>query len=1112
MNRILFTSLSAAFAVVICGDVWAQATAQIAGSVRDQSGAVLPGAEVTVTQTETGAARAAVTNETGSYVLSNLPIGSYRLEASLPGFRTFVQTGIVLQVNGSPVINPVLEVGQVTEQVEVQANAALVETRSSGVGQVVENARILELPLNGRNVNELISLSGAAAPAFKNDSGRNPFLADTGVSVAGGSSIGLNYVLDGANHNNSFENTYLSMPFPDAMQEFKVETSATAVQNGVRPAGSVSLVTKSGTNDFHGDLFEFVRNGIFNARNAFATKRDTLKRNQFGGTVGGPIMKNRLFFFGGYQGTTRRQDPADTVTYVPTAAMLSGDFTAFASPACNGGRPVQLKGPFVNNQVSPALLSKAAVNFAKLLPQTSDPCGRVIYGNQIRSKLNMAVGRIDYQRSEKNSIFGRYLLDSNFSPAPYSLNHNVLSVANGSTGLGIDALTQAFSLGDTYLVSTKVVNSLRLTANRWVGGRTGVEYAGWPEMGVKMYSYQPKRLAGTVTGGWNISPGGVGAAKMALFGGNDDLSVIHGNHQFAIGTQLSWWWINSYSDFYSYGRATFTSQATGLGLADYLTGNVGQWTMGTPAPTLKRDKYAGAYFGDTWKVRPKFTLNYGLRWEPFFASINRDGSTIHYDHDALVKGVKSDKLLAAPPGLFFAGDPGVPGHSMMRDRWWNFSPRVGFAWDVSGNGRTSLRASVGTFYDYPSSFYQVGLSNAPPTSQRNIITGVNLDNPWATYPGGDPFPMPFGKDWDRNTPWPLNAVVTAIDYDTKNTMVSQWNLSLQRQVGSNWLLSASYLGTESAHLWALQQLNPAVYIPGDCSAGQFGLPAPGLCSTPTNTIQRRVLALENPQYGRYFGTVNRIDSGATASYHGLVLSVQRPVARGVTLTSNYTWSHCISDPVTTNTANSGNADGGYSNPQNRHFDRGNCETDRRHIFNLSGVAEVPQFSNSTLRHVASGWRVAPIFKILSGGYLSIVTSSDIALTGILNSSGGSTDRPADRLGQRVNRLLSNPYGDKSIQRFLNPDAFELPVPGTLGNVGANSVAGPGTWQFDAALSRSFRLTERQRLEFRAEAFNITNSVRMDINKLTINFNSGAFGQVTGALDPRIMQFAIKYFF
>jgi hypothetical protein len=238
-----------------CALVWAQATAQISGTARDQSGAVLPGVEITVTQTDTGIARNTITNESGSYVLTNLPLGPYRLEAGLPGFRTYAQTGIVLQVNSSPVINPVLEVGQITEQVEVQANAALVETRTVGVGQVVETARILDLPLNGRQVTDLISLAGGATPTSLASagvaSGRNAY-ANPVVSVAGGLNTGLNYTLDGANHNDPFDGSYMPIPFPDALQEFKVETSATSAQNGTKPSGSVTLVTKSGTNEFHG--------------------------------------------------------------------------------------------------------------------------------------------------------------------------------------------------------------------------------------------------------------------------------------------------------------------------------------------------------------------------------------------------------------------------------------------------------------------------------------------------------------------------------------------------------------------------------------------------------------------------------------------------------------------------------------------------------------------------------------------------------------------------------------------------------------------------------------------------------------------------------------------
>src|SRR5438552_3299466 len=392
------------------GDIWAQATAQISGTVKDQSGAVLPGVEITATQTDTQITRMTISNETGSYALPNLPIGSYRLETSLPGFRKFVQTGIVLEVNSNPTLNVVMEVGQVSEQVEVQANASQVETRQVGVGEVMENARILDLPLNGRNVVDLLALSGTTPPApiLNGNGGRDPFSAGN-ISVAGGLNSGLNYTLDGASHINQFDNSYLTMPFPDALQEFKVETSATGAQTNGKSAGSVSLVTKSGSNDLHGDVFEFVRNGMFNARNAFSPTRDTIKRNQFGGTIGGPILQNKLFFFGGYQGTITRSDPSDTITFVPTSAMLAGDFTAVTAPACNAGRAITLRAPFVTNRIDPSQFSKVGLAAAKLLPTSSDPCGKLVYGVPAPENYNMIVGKLDYQLTAKHSTFGRYL-------------------------------------------------------------------------------------------------------------------------------------------------------------------------------------------------------------------------------------------------------------------------------------------------------------------------------------------------------------------------------------------------------------------------------------------------------------------------------------------------------------------------------------------------------------------------------------------------------------------------------------------------------------------------------------------------------------------------------
>src|SRR5437867_1669114 len=456
MKRMTFSTMVLMFVLTLdCSELWAQATAQISGRVQDTTGAVLPGVEVTATQTGTGIARTAVTNESGTYVLPNVPIGPYRLQAALPGFRTYVQSGIVLEVNSNPVLNIVLEVGQVAETIEVQANATLVETRNSGIGEVVENARILELPLNGRNVVELVALAGAAAPAVTlTGQSRDPF-AQGNVSIAGGLNSGLNYTLDGADHNNPFQGSYLSMPFPDAMQEFRVETSATGAKQGGKSSGSISLVTKSGTNEFHGDVFEFVRNGIFNARNAFASTRDTLKRNQFGGTIGGPVMKNKLFFFGGYQGTRIRADNPQSYAFVPTAQMLAGDFTTFAPPTCNSGPQINLAAPFVNNRVDPASFSAPAVKFASFLPKTNDPCGKQFYLNPLRDDWNNYITRIDYQLTNNHSLFGRWLHETRTLPVGYDLNGNLLASAVN----GVDGSNQSITIGSTYLFGPNVINT-----------------------------------------------------------------------------------------------------------------------------------------------------------------------------------------------------------------------------------------------------------------------------------------------------------------------------------------------------------------------------------------------------------------------------------------------------------------------------------------------------------------------------------------------------------------------------------------------------------------------------------------------------------------------------
>ena len=446
----------------------AGSTAQIAGFVRDTTGGVLPGADVTAIQAETGLRRTVVTDSDGSYVLSNLPIGPYRLEVSLAGFRTYAQIGIVLQVNASPTINVTLPLGDLTETVAVEAAAPLVETRSPGIGQVIENERIEELPLNGRQATDLIVLAGAAVQTSVATS--RSMQGGVAVAVAGGVGFGVAYLLDGAMHNNPYDNLNLPLPFPDALQEFRVETSSTTANNGMHSGASVNAVTKSGTNLFHGDLFEFFRNHRFNATNPFnlidpATgerRGDGLSRNQFGGTLGGPIATDRLFFFGAYQGTRVRETPADLFAFIPTAQMLAGDFTTAASAQCNATGSVTLRAPFVNNRIDASRFSRAALGVAGRLPQTTDPCGRVNYSRSRPLDEGQYIGKIDVQLNPNHTVFGRYMFTLSKQTPPLELQPDNLLV---STLGGRDNKAHSLTIGDTMVLSSTTVNSLRLAVN-----------------------------------------------------------------------------------------------------------------------------------------------------------------------------------------------------------------------------------------------------------------------------------------------------------------------------------------------------------------------------------------------------------------------------------------------------------------------------------------------------------------------------------------------------------------------------------------------------------------------------------------------------------------------
>jgi hypothetical protein len=493
-----------------------------------------------------------------------------------------------------------------------------------------------------------------------------------------------------------------------------------------------------------------------------------------------------------------------------------------------------------------------------------------------------------------------------------------------------------------------------------------------------------------------------------------------------------------------------------------------------------------------------------LRWEPFLPIKWSDGTAYNVDLNAWAQGVHTTRFTSAPAGLFFPGDPQWTGSSSSAQttQWKSFSPRLGLAWDVNGDGRTSVRAAYGLFKDITPMAFQINVNNSPPYQPRITVNNAALDNPWATNPGGNPFPVSSGP----NAIFPAYGVYTIQPPNLHPSQTSQWNLSIQRQVGTNWLLSASYIGSHTAHLWTMAAKNPSVFLGlGPCTLAGVQYT---VCSTTANVNSRRVLSLQNAAASLAYGSVNAIDDGDTASYNALVLNVQRRLSRGVTINSNYTWSHCISDPFTTILGGTGT---GYTNPGNRHFDRGDCSAsavDRRQLFNLSGVLSSPDFGNPMVQKVAGGWKFSPILKIMTGSPLTVTTSTDVALTNISN--------------QRVTQILPNVYGSKTAQNYLNASAFALPAMGTLGNMGGPNIQGPGWWTFNTALVRTFKVREAQQLEFRWEVFNLTNSLRLG-NPSTA-FGTSTFGQylgpsaaafsstVSGISDPRIMQFAMKYVF
>jgi hypothetical protein len=1123
--------------LLVCSTVLGQATAEISGTVHDQSGAVIPGVEIKVTQTATGASRTVISDEQGRYIFATLPLGPYVLEASLAGFSPYMQTGIVLQVDNKVTIDIPLKPGTVAQEVTVEANLTQVETRSTGVGQVVDNLRVSEMPLNGRNPIELVFLAGMSSSPGNGAINTVRNYPTIVVSVAGGQGNSVGYRLDNTIYQDPYNSLALPLPFPDALQEFKVESNVLQPQYGYHAGATVNAVTKSGTNEFHGTLFEFLRNGDLNARDFFATKRDSLKRNQFGGVLGGPIVKDKLFFFGGYQRTIQRSDPAFNTGYVPTAAMLQGDFTAFASAVCQGtAKTLSATQGFAGNKISPSRLNTVAVNIAKTLPAPIDDCGTVKYGYVTNQDEGLPVGRIDWQLNSKHSVFGRFSAGNLSQGSTYD-GKNPLSLNT----FAIHDFDYQLALGDTYLLGNNIVSSFRVSASRANVVKIPDTYGSFADFGANYTPIGGKTMNMTVSGGLGFAIGSASSVPGQSHDGpnpsiSEDISWIRGSHELGFGGNLYHQAMNYWSGLNAVGSATFDGTVTGLGMADFLTGNARTFSQGTTYGFYTRQYYASLYAQDSWKLNRRLTLNYGVRWEPYLSIYNKQGQ-IHYVDTALFsQNYHSPVFPNAPAGVIFPGDSHYAcGKSYTCDKWLNLFPRVGLAFDPFGDGKTTIRAAYGMAGDRTHMFFPNQMSFGPPFGDTIPQSNVNLSDPWATFagvpgltpPGVNPVAV-LAKvagigNTSKNAPFPTFSfyvnTVENLNRPFKQMYVNMWNLSVQRQVG-RWLVTANYVGNSTIHMNTSTNANPAVFlglqpctlpvIQADGTVGSQSFP---VCSTTANQNQRRVLFLQNPIQGQYFANVAQELNSGTASYEGLYLSANKALAHGVSLLANYTWSHCISDPYDQQTSGSG-----LTRPDKRRAYRGNCTVgtaDVRHFFTLNMVATSPRFANKTLRMLASDWQLAPILQLKTGNYLTIMAGTDQALTNVA--------------GQTANQLSANVFAPTREAncapciRYLDKGAFAAPAQGTYSNVAYGTVPGPGLIQLNAALSRVFPLKEKRSVQLRAEAFNLPNHLNPSNPTTAVNSalfgiintdQSGIAGQISGVTsgDYRVIQLALKLVF